>query len=74
MKGPSMPPRKDPVTTIVDFFESEPLPAVMAVNAVCQAIIRKRATVPTAPARSKLRKVNDDLAVTDHNGITTTVK
>lgn len=60
-------PRKavDPSVKVIEYFETAPLPAAHLLLSICTAIVAKR----LPPKRARTLKVNDDEAVTNHEGI-----
>ena len=61
-------PRKklDEAARVVAYFEGAPLPAAHTVLSIVTAIVARRLPATRTKRRSK---VNNDPAVTDHNGI-----
>ena len=64
-------PRKklDEAARVVQYFETAPPPAAFDVLAICTAIVSRRMMGPPPAPRRRKTKVNNDPAVTDHNGI-----
>ena len=64
-------PRKprDPASDVLTYFDTAPLVAAQTILGICQAIVARRMPKPGARRRSK---INNDQAVTDHNGISVT--
>ena len=65
-------PRKpiDPALKVIEYFETAPLDAARLALAFCITLVTKRERRPHPDAPKRARKVNDDAAVTNHDGIT----